>query len=124
MNPSIFRVLAFAVALGASIVASAPRAQACGYNVITEEDRVWWAVTAYLKDPQNFGGNTRIEAVELANERVATARWEASPADGHVTHAVLLKLEGRWQVIGTRRVAQSSSASKLSSSPAEVANKR
>jgi hypothetical protein len=126
MKSSIFRVVAVAFCLSATVAVATSRAEACGPNVMTEEDRVWSAVSTYLYGQQTFGGHVQLElqAAEVINDRVATARW-ADPADkGQVTHAVLLKLDGRWQVIGTRRVAQSPAGSTLSSSPAEVANKR
>ncbi|HUH01880.1 MAG TPA: hypothetical protein VML75_07775 [Kofleriaceae bacterium] len=125
MKSSIFRVVAVAVCLSATVAVATPRAEACGTYFFTEEDRVRSAVTSYLKGQQSFGGNARIEAAEVVNERVATARWTEPTDRGlYVTHVVLLKLDGRWQVIGTHRLAQSPAGSTLSSSPAEVANKR
>lgn len=128
MKSLIFRVLAVVMVLGGTVAVAAPRAEACGGYAFTEEDLVWSAVAAYLREQQSFGGDARIEALVLTNDYVATARWGQAKADGHVTHAVLLKLDGKWQVIGTVRVAQPSSSgvagSRLSSSPAVVANKR
>jgi hypothetical protein len=124
MQNSFLRALVLAVAMSGALAVAAPRADACGPYVTTEEDKVWSAAYAYLHDVQSFGGDARLEAVELLSDQVATARW-AEPKGTSVTHAVLMKLEGRWHVIGTRRVAQASSSSSSSSSPpSSTASKR
>jgi hypothetical protein len=121
---SIVRTTLLAVALTCAAGAVAvPTAAACGGYTISEEDRVWSAAYAYLVDQQSHGGSAVIESVTLANQHLATARW-AEPNSKVMTHAVLMKIDGRWQVFGTRTLAQSPAGSRLSSSPAVVANKR